>query len=274
MCIIYYIVCRRRLSLCPATAAHTQDDCAKCFQFQLLAKANSTCPPEVFELLHKHERKRAVQTVKLEVEASEARSDGQPVRCAESVLQKALLAEPGSAPLLAPRWEAAEQLEQAEQIASQKEAELLAELEGEIRAGRGGGGGTGGGVAEPAGAKSKAQMKRERQRRRQKEQAARDELAALLDELGLSKHLTLCLDNEMDVGAPAISYCATLGHHSIGTYLRYEHLLFQQVSRLTMCCVRRCIGALLGGRPGRNRVAALLRRANHDPFRQGSARRR
>ena len=120
MCIIYYIVCRRRLSLCPATAAHTQDDCAKCFQFQLLAKANSTCPPEVFELLHKHERKRAVQTVKLEVEASEARSDGQPVRCAESVLQKALLAEPGSAPLLAPRWEAAEQLEQAEQIATRK----------------------------------------------------------------------------------------------------------------------------------------------------------
>ena len=59
-------------------------------------------------------------------------------------------------------------------------------------------------MAAPAGAMSKAQMKRERRRQRQKEQAARDEVAALLDELGLAEHLTLCLDNEMDVGAPAI----------------------------------------------------------------------
>ena len=180
-----------------------------------MANLGKDCPPEVFELLDKLECERAARTAKLEVDALLAASQ---FAEAQSVLQRALSADLGSALLLALQQQAAEQLEQAEQIASQKEAELLAELEGEIRAGRGGegrergrrrggrggGGGTGGGVAEPAGAKSKAQMKRERQRRRQKEQAARDELAALLDELGLSKHLTLCLDNEMDVGAPAI----------------------------------------------------------------------
>ena len=54
------------------------------------------------------------------------------------------------------------------------------------------------------GTMSKAQMKRERRRQRHKEhQAARGEVAVLLDELGLSEHLTLCLDNEMDVGASA-----------------------------------------------------------------------
>ena len=60
-------------------------------------------------------------------------------------------------------------------------------------------------MVELAGAKSKAQMKRERQRRKQKEQAARDEVAALLNQLGLAEHLRLCLDNEMplDIGASA-----------------------------------------------------------------------
>ena len=98
----------------------------------------------------------------------------------------------------------AQRLERAEQIARQKEDEMLAELEEEN--------GRGGGAAEPVGAKSKAQMKRERQRRRQNEQAARDELAALLDQLGLSEHLTLCLDNEMDIGASA-----TLDHPPFDT---------------------------------------------------------
>ena len=56
------------------------------------------------------------------------------------------------------------------------------------------------GRVENNGAKSKAQMKRERQ---QQKQAARDEVSAVLDQLGLAEHLPLCLDNEMDIGATA-----------------------------------------------------------------------
>ena len=60
-----------------------------------------------------------------------------------------------------------------------------------------------GGRVENTGAKSKAQMKWERQRRKQKEQAARNEVSAVLDQLGLAEHLPLCLDNKMDIGATA-----------------------------------------------------------------------
>ena len=92
-----------------------------------------------------------------------------------------------------------------------------------------------GGRVENAGAKSKAQLKRERQRRKQKEQAARDEVSAILDQLGLAEHLRLCMDNEMDIGASA-----TLGPWPppfIGTLVCE---LFQQISRLMIRCVRRC----------------------------------
>ena len=152
-----------------------------------IAKYGVKCPSEVFELLDKLERERVGQTMNLEVERLLAAGK---LAEAKSVLQKALSADPGSATLLALQRQAAERLEQAEQISRQKEAELLAEIEVEN-----------GGTVENTGAKSKAQMKRERQRLKHKEQAARDEVSAVLDELGLADHLPLCLDNKMDIGA-------------------------------------------------------------------------
>ena len=92
-----------------------------------------------------------------------------------------------------------------------------------------------GGRVENAGAKSKAQLKRERQRRKQKEQAARDEVSAILDQLGLAEHLRLCMDNEMDIGASA-----TLGPWPLPFIGTLVCELFQQISRLMIRCVRRC----------------------------------
>ena len=103
---------------------------------------------------------------------------------------KTLSADPGRVTLLALQRQAAERLEEAEHISRQKEAELLAEIEVEN-----------GGRVENTGVKSKAQMKRERQRQKHKEQAACDEVSAVLDQLGLAGHLPLCLDNKMDIGA-------------------------------------------------------------------------
>ena len=155
-----------------------------------LAKHGSKdCPSEVFELLDKLERERVGQTMKLEVERLLAAGH---FAEAKPVLQKALSADPGSATLLALQRQAAERLEHA--VSRQREAKLLPEIEVEN-----------GVRVDNTGAKSKAQMKRERQRRKQKEQAARDEVAALQNQLGLAEHLRLCLDNEMplDIGASA-----------------------------------------------------------------------
>ena len=189
---------------------------------QYLAKHGSKdCPSEVFKLLDKLERERVGQTMKLEVERLLAAGH---FAEAKPVLQKALSADPGSATLLALQRQAAQWLEQAEEISRRREAELLAEIEVES-----------GGRMENAGSKSKAQLKRERQRRKQKEQAARDEVSAILDQLGLAEHLRLCMDNEMDIGASA-----TLGPWPppfIGTLVCE---LFQQISRLMIRCVRRC----------------------------------
>ena len=110
------------------------------------------CPPEVFELLNEIERERAVQTVKLGVEALLAANK---FAEAESVLQRALSADPGSAALLALQQQVTVRLEQAEQIARQREAELLAELEGESAAS----------VEQSEQAKEKARKKKEKKQR-------------------------------------------------------------------------------------------------------------
>ena len=78
-----------------------------------LAKHGKDCLAEAFELLDKLERERVDQTVKLEVERLLAASQ---FAEAKSVLEKAMSADPGSATLLAMRRQAAERLEQAEQI--------------------------------------------------------------------------------------------------------------------------------------------------------------
>ena len=93
-----------------------------------VAKRAKDCQPEVFELLDKLERERTVQTVKLEVATLLAANQ---FAEAQSVLQKALSADPGSATLLALQRQVAERLGQAEQIARQNEAELLAEIKRE-----------------------------------------------------------------------------------------------------------------------------------------------
>ena len=92
------------------------------------------------------------------------------------MLQRALSADPGSAPLLALQRQAVERLEHAEQIASQREAELLAEIEGESAAG----------VEQSELAKEKARKKKEKKQRQldAKRRAEAEEEAAAHVALG------------------------------------------------------------------------------------------
>ena len=107
---------------------------------------------EVFELLDKLERERAVRTVELEVDTLLAANQ---FAEAQSLLQRALSADPGSAALVALQRQAAERHEDAEQIARQNADELLAEIEGESAAG----------VEQTELAKEKARKKKEKKQR-------------------------------------------------------------------------------------------------------------
>ena len=146
-------------------------------------------------------------------------------REAAELLAKLLRRSPGDAELQQLSAEAGRLLEEADVAAETRakaaEAELLAMLDEEDgSAAAAAAAAAAMAAASPRAAiKSKAQKKRERQKQKQKEQAARAEVSALLDQLGLAEHLPLCLDNEMDICAPAV-----LNHCSLGVRLQ--------------CCVR------------------------------------